>query len=148
MVLRVFWQAKLGIIWAETACICLQASVLFKVNFKSRGISMKELTISEVAQRAGIRASAIRYYESVQLLPTPRRVSGQRRYDEDVLRRLAVIQLAQRVGFTVAEIRSFFESMQTNTPTPSQWQQLAQQKLAEVESLMQRAAEMKQLLLQ
>ena len=42
-----------------------------------------KLTISEVARQAGIRASAIRYYESVGLLPPPQRVSGQRRYHED-----------------------------------------------------------------
>ena len=45
---------------------------------------MEELTISEVAKRAGIRASAIRYYESIHLLPPPRRSAGRRRYNSDV----------------------------------------------------------------
>src|SRR5579863_3479843 len=109
---------------------------------------MEELTISEVARQAGIRASAIRYYESVHLLPAPRRVYGRRRYDADVLRRLSVIQLAQQVGFTVAEMRMLFESLETSTSSASQWQILARQKLAEVDTLMHRAAEMRKMLLE
>lgn len=109
---------------------------------------MEELTIGEVARRAGIRASAIRYYESVHLLPAPRRVYGQRRYSADILRRLSVIQLAQQVGFTVAEIRLLFESMENNTTTPSQWQTLAQQKLAEVDMLIHKAVNMRNMLLE
>jgi MerR family redox-sensitive transcriptional activator SoxR len=109
---------------------------------------MEELTISEVARRAGIRPSAIRYYEGVNILPAPRRVSGQRRYNEDVLRRLAVIQIAQQVGFTVTEVRTLFESLDAKTSTPTQWQTLARQKLAEVDMLIQRASEMKRLLLE
>ena len=46
------------------------------------------LTIGEVARRAGMRTSRIRYYESVGLLPEPERISGMRRYDADVLQRL------------------------------------------------------------
>jgi MerR family redox-sensitive transcriptional activator SoxR len=109
---------------------------------------MEELTISEVARQAGIRASAIRYYESVHLLPAPRRVHGRRRYNADVLRRLSVIQLAQQVGFTVAEMRMLFESLETSTSSPSQWQTLAQQKLAEVDILIHKAAEMRKMLLE
>jgi len=52
---------------------------------------METLTISEVARRAGVRASAIRYYESIKLLPPPQRVSGRRRYSEDILRQLSFI---------------------------------------------------------
>ena len=109
---------------------------------------MEELTISEVARQAGIRASAIRYYESVHLLPAPRRVRGRRRYNADVLRRLSVIQLAQQVGFTVAEMRMLFESLETSTSSSSQWQTLAQQKLAEVDMLIHKAVEMRKMLLE
>ena len=109
---------------------------------------MEELTISEVARLAGIRPSAIRYYESVNILPAPRRVSGQRRYTVDVLRRIAVIQIAQQVGFSVAEMRMLFESLDAESSATAQWQALAHQKLAEVEILIQRASEMKRLLLE
>ena len=64
----------------------------------------EELTIGEVARRAGIRTSAIRYYESVGLLPAPPRMSGRRRYDPSIVQRLAVLHLAQEAGFTMAEI--------------------------------------------
>jgi MerR family transcriptional regulator, redox-sensitive transcriptional activator SoxR len=107
---------------------------------------MTELTISEVARRAGIRASAIRYYESIGLLPLPQRVSGQRRYQADVLRRLAFIQVAQAVGFHVAEMQTLLHELDGDAPLSARWQNLAQQKLAEVDTLIQRAQSMKQML--
>ena len=55
-----------------------------------------ELTIGQVAQAAGIRASRVRYYESVAVLPTPPRVSGRRRYTAKTIDQLATIQIAQR----------------------------------------------------
>ena len=107
---------------------------------------MKELMISEVASRARIRPSAIRYYESVGILPAPRRSNGRRRYDASVLQRLAVIQLAQEAGFTVAEIRRLFYDFEADTPASERWQALATQKLAEVEAMIVRAQGMKHLL--
>jgi len=63
------------------------------------------LTIGQVAGRAGLRTSHIRFYERVGVLPRPERVSGQRRYGEDVLHRLSIIDVAQRAGLTLDEIR-------------------------------------------
>jgi len=63
-----------------------------------------KLSIGEVAERAGVRPSALRYYEQVGLLPPAARVSGHRHYDESVLRRLAVISFAKAAGFTLAQI--------------------------------------------
>src|SRR6266571_58092 len=107
---------------------------------------MEELTIGEVAQRAGIRASAIRYYESVEVLPAPSRINGRRRYDSGVLERLAVIQLGQQAGFTVAEIRTLFNGFTPETPASARWEALAQQKLAKVDALIRRAQAMKRVL--
>jgi MerR family redox-sensitive transcriptional activator SoxR len=107
---------------------------------------MEELTIGEVARRAGIRASALRYYESVEILPTPQRVNGRRRYDSRVFERLAVIQIAQQAGFTVAEMQVLFNGFTPETPASVRWQELAQQKLAEVEALIRRAQAMKRVL--
>ena len=109
---------------------------------------MTELTISEVARQAGIRTSAIRYYESVGLLPQARRVGGQRRYHEDILRRLTFIQAAQAVGFSVAEMQTLFHELDEDAPFSIRWQSLAKQKLVEVDTLMQRARSMKRLLVQ
>ena len=107
---------------------------------------MKELTISEVARQAGIRASAIRYYESVGLLPPPQRVSGQRRYNAEILRRLAFIQAAQAGGFSVAEMQMLFHELDGDSPLSRRWQSLAQRKLAEVDALIHRAQSMKRML--
>lgn len=107
---------------------------------------MEELTISEVAKQAGIRASAIRYYESVGLLPPPARVSGRRRYTPAVLRHLAFIQTAQAAGFTVAEIQTLVGELEGSEPLSQRWQTLARQKLTEVDALMRRARGMKMML--
>ena len=107
---------------------------------------MEELTISEIARRAGIRASAIRYYESVNLLPSPQRVSGRRRYGADILRRLSFIQAAQAAGLTIAEIQTLLNEMDGSAPLSARWQTLAQQKLAEVDALMRKVQGMKMIL--
>ena len=107
---------------------------------------MGELTISQVARQAGIRTSAIRYYESVGLLPVPQRVSGQRRYHFDILRRLSFIQAAQAVGFSVSEMQALFQELNGDAPLSARWQSLAMQKLAEVEMLIHRAQGMKRML--
>lgn len=63
------------------------------------------LTIGELARLTGRRTSAIRYYEEIGLLPEPVRRSGQRRYDEAAVRRLAVIDTARRAGLALDDIR-------------------------------------------
>ena len=107
---------------------------------------MEELTISEVAKRAGIRASAIRYYESIQLLPPPQRRAGWRRYNADVLRRISFIQVAQAAGLTIAEIQMLMNELDGNVPLSERWQTLARQKLTEVDTLMRKIQGMKMIL--
>lgn len=107
---------------------------------------MAMLTIGEVARRAGLRASALRYYEEVGILPPAERVGGKRRYDEAVLARLAVIRLAQDVGFSVAEIRSLVEGFDEAGVASTRWQELAGRKVGEVDALINRAEQMKRLL--
>ena len=63
------------------------------------------MPIGELARRAGLRPSAIRYYESIGLLPEPPRVAGQRRYPPQAQRTLSVIGAAQRAGLSLDEIR-------------------------------------------
>ena len=107
---------------------------------------MEEFAIGEVARRVGIRASAIRYYESVEVLPAPQRINGRRRYDARVFDRLAVIQMAQQAGFTVAELRTLFNGFTTETTASARWEVLARQKLVEVDALMSRVQAMKGIL--
>jgi MerR family transcriptional regulator, redox-sensitive transcriptional activator SoxR len=91
------------------------------------------LTIGEVARRAGVRASAIRYYEEAGLLEEPERVGGKRRYDEEALRRLALIGGAKRAGFTLSEIRTLLHGFPGGTRAAQRWQALASEKLVEVD---------------
>jgi MerR family redox-sensitive transcriptional activator SoxR len=107
---------------------------------------MVSLTIGEVARRAGLRTSAIRYYEEVGVLPPTVRIGGQRRYDEAVLARLAVVRLAQEVGFTIAEIRSLVKGFDEAGVPSARWRQLATHKLTEVDALIARAGQMKRIL--
>src|SRR5579872_3402684 len=105
-----------------------------------------DLSIGAVARRAGVRTSALRYYESVGLLPAPVRVSGRRHYGPDILPRLALIGVAQQMGFTIAEIGTLLHGFDAATPASERWQILAARKLIEVEGLIARAQEMKRLL--
>jgi MerR family transcriptional regulator, redox-sensitive transcriptional activator SoxR len=96
-----------------------------------------QMRIGEAARRAGVRVSLIRYYEEIGLLPEPERVSGQRRYDDTVLRRLAVIDVAQRAGLTLDEIRDLLEH--GNDPMSARLRELAERRLPEIDALIDRA---------
>ena len=97
---------------------------------------MAQLTISQVAQEIRLRPSAIRYYEQIGLLPRAERLSGQRRYDPTVLYRLAIIQRARQLGFTLSEIRHLFFGFRDTTRASERWRTLSQRKLAELDDLM------------
>ncbi len=106
--------------------------------------ALGELAIGEVAERAGMSTSRIRYYEARGLLPEPERAAGKRRYREDVLRRLAIIDAAQRVGFTLAEIRDLLGAR--DQPAHERLRQLALLKLPELDDLIARATSVRRLL--
>lgn len=107
---------------------------------------MPELSIGEVARRANVRSSTLRYYESVGVLPAPIRVNGRRRYGPEVLDLLAAVRVARRAGFTLAEIRTFLHGFSVDTPPSERWRTLAREKLPEVEALIERAVGMRELL--
>jgi MerR family transcriptional regulator, redox-sensitive transcriptional activator SoxR len=137
-----------------------------QVNFKSKGIFQvnardfrgvprgslldfrvaDDLAISEVARVFGLRTSAIRYYEQIGILPPPMRRNGQRRYDNSVLFRLAVVQRARGTGFTLEEIRELFFGFPPGTRPPKRWHQLSQRKIAELRERMNRLKQMETLL--
>ena len=107
---------------------------------------MTELTIGEVARRAGLNTSALRWYERVGLLPAPRRVAGCRRYDPGVLHHLAAIRLAQEAGFTIAEIRGLLAGFDPGAPPGTAWHGFATRKRAEIEQVIARAERTRALL--
>jgi MerR family redox-sensitive transcriptional activator SoxR len=105
------------------------------------------LTIGQLAKRFGLNTSAIRYYEANGVLPEPARVSGQRRYGPDAVRRLEVLDVAKRAGFTLDEARVLLQKADAGTPAFEALRELASQKLPEVDALIERAQAMRAWLL-
>lgn len=97
---------------------------------------MDDLLIGEVARRAGVRPSAIRYYESIGLLPEPERIAGRRRYTTETLRTLSVIGAGQRAGLSLDEIRALLAA---DGSVSEELRAIAERKLPEVEALIERA---------
>ncbi len=97
---------------------------------------MSLLTISEVARQIGLQPSAIRYYEKIRLLPSAQRMNGQRRYDSTVLYRLAIVQLARQLGFSLDEVRQLFFGFKNFTRASQRWRTLSVRKLEELEARM------------
>ena len=104
------------------------------------------LSIGEVAAQADLPASAIRYYERIGLVPEPERESGRRRYEANVLRRLAVIELAKRGGFSLDEIRGLLTGFGDDCAPPDRWRAMAERKLEELDTAIARIEGMRTLL--
>ena len=84
------------------------------------------LPIAEVARRAGLRASALRYYEQAGLIEAIREPGQQRRYRRNVLRRLAFVRAAQNVGLSLDEIKAALATLPAGrTPTRADWARLS-----------------------
>lgn len=101
------------------------------------------LSIGDVAERAGSSVSAIRYYEREGLLPEAERVSGQRRFTEETVQRLGIIDVAKQAGFSLEEVGVLLTSIDQGAPAHEQLQALAARKLPEVEALIARAQAMR-----
>jgi MerR family redox-sensitive transcriptional activator SoxR len=85
-----------------------------------------ELTIGALSERAGVAASALRFYEAEGLIHATRTPGDQRRYTRDTLRRVSFIRVAQQVGLRLDEIRVALESLpEHRTPTAKDWERLS-----------------------
>jgi MerR family transcriptional regulator, redox-sensitive transcriptional activator SoxR len=104
------------------------------------------LLIGEVARRAGLSTSALRYYEKAGLLPPPSRISKRRIYDARVLGRIRVILLALDAGFTIKETKTFLSGFSTTTTPAERWRTLAAKKLTELQAQMTRLTQMQAIL--
>jgi MerR family transcriptional regulator, redox-sensitive transcriptional activator SoxR len=107
----------------------------------------RTVTIGALAAQAGVRPSAIRYYERLGLLTPPIRRSGRRDYDPDAVAQLAVVQFALAAGFTLRDAKHLVRGFSTNTSAALRWRQLAAAKTRELDDLIARATAMKTLLL-
>ncbi|PSJ60612.1 redox-sensitive transcriptional activator SoxR [Kumtagia ephedrae] len=86
----------------------------------------RELTVGQVAERSGVAVSALHFYEAKGLIRSQRTAGNQRRYGGDVLRRVAVIRIAQEVGISLADIGKALDSLpEGRTPTRQDWSLLS-----------------------
>ena len=107
---------------------------------------MDELSIGEVARQVGLRPSAVRYYEHLGLLPSPRRVNGRRRYNPDIVQALTVIMFARRAGFSLAEIRRMAGSDRGRFTRSGRMRESAQAILVELDARIEHLQHMKGML--
>jgi len=103
-------------------------------------------TIGDLARQAGVATSALRYYESVGLLTPPKRVNGRRVYDAGAIDVIRLILLAKGAGFSMAEIRRLLNGFDRTTPASARWQTMATRKLQDVDALIERAHQMRDML--
>ena len=104
------------------------------------------MKIGELAHRAGLNASAIRYYEKRGLLAPPHRSGGQRHYSPDALDRVLLVRFAGEMGFSLPEIKLFLNGLSASAPVGPRWKKLAKKKLSEVEAGIARSLRLKTLL--
>lgn len=91
------------------------------------GWDAKEATVGELAERAGVATSALRFYEREGLIHSRRTSGNQRRYSRDTLRRVAFIRASQRLGIPLASIKEVLALLPENrTPTPEDWARVSE----------------------
>jgi MerR family transcriptional regulator, redox-sensitive transcriptional activator SoxR len=84
------------------------------------------LTAGQVAERSGVAVSAVHFYEAKGLVKSWRTSGNQRRYARDVLRRVAIIKVAQRLGLPLSMIKRAIDSLpHGRTPTARDWKRLS-----------------------
>jgi MerR family redox-sensitive transcriptional activator SoxR len=104
------------------------------------------MKIGELAVRARLNSSAIRYYERIGLLPIAQRQGNQRRYSAEALNRISLIRFASEMGFTLSEIKLFLRGIKEDAPVGPRWKKLARRKLSEVQETIDRSRRLKSLL--
>lgn len=104
----------------------------------------RELTVGEVARRSGVAVSTLHFYETKDLLRSNRNRGNQRRYPREVLRRVAVIKVAQRAGIPLATIREALAALPDGrTPTADDWAALSARWRDELTSRIERLARLR-----
>jgi len=105
----------------------------------SSGGMLHELTVGEAAARSGVAVSTLHFYESQGLIRSRRNEGNQRRYPREVLRRIAVIRVAQRTGISLASIREAMHDLpEKRTPTSEDWKKLSARWRAELSDRIER----------
>lgn len=94
----------------------------------------RELTVAEVASRCGVSVSALHFYERKGLIRSARTAGNQRRYGRDVLRRVALIQVAQELGISLAAVGAAFAELSNDqAPSRDDWERLSRMWAADLD---------------
>lgn len=97
-------------------------------NNKTKKVRTAKLSVGDVAKRSGVNVSTLHFYEDKKLISAVRNAGNQRRYFKDVLRRIAVIKAAQKVGISLKDIQQAISFLPTDkAPNKKDWQKLSQQ---------------------
>lgn len=101
------------------------------------------MAIGTVADRYGVPATTLRYWEQVGVLPAQRRSGGQRRYDRDAIRRIKFTHMAKQAGLSLEDIRTIFGGHVDRSPTFADWASVAKDQLVALDRRMAELARLK-----
>ncbi|MGH9746803.1 MAG: MerR family transcriptional regulator [Candidatus Acidiferrales bacterium] len=104
------------------------------------------MRIGEVAAKAGLAPSAIRYYERAGLLRQTQRTNGRRVYSAEILHQLVIIEFAKETGFTLSEIKLLLHGFPERTPASARWKKMARGKIKQLEVALAKTKAMKDML--
>lgn len=93
---------------------------------KTSGTFKSDLTVGEVSKRSGVAVSALHFYEAKGLISCQRTEGNQRRYHRDILRRVSLIKIAQKLGVSLNEIKAAFKELPSNNQaTAAEWKAMS-----------------------
>lgn len=106
--------------------------------------SERPLSVGQVAERSGVAISTLHFYESKGLIHSQRNAGNQRRYPRQILRRVALIKVAQRLGVPLADIGAIFTTLpQDHTPTAADWRRFSEHWKQELDARIERLSRLR-----
>lgn len=104
----------------------------------------RPLTVGQVAERSGVSVSTLHFYEAKGLIHSQRNAGNQRRYSRQILRRVALIKVAQRLGIPLADIGAILATLpHDHTPTAADWQRFSQHWKQELDARIERLSRLR-----
>lgn len=111
---------------------------------KTTNPALQQLSVGQLAARSGVAVTALHFYESKGLISSQRNAGNQRRYPREMLRRVALIKVAQRLGLPLASIHAALQALpEGRTPTAADWENLSEQWRSELDERITRLTELR-----
>jgi MerR family transcriptional regulator, redox-sensitive transcriptional activator SoxR len=115
-----------------------------RVEKRVGGMSARWLSVGEVAERSGVAVSTLHFYETKGLIRSSRSRGNQRRYARDILRRIAIVRVAQQAGIPLATIHQALETLPVEgAPSRQDWRRLSTGWRAELNNRIHRLTELR-----